>query len=547
MYPDAPFGPATLPSHARAHSQAVAHPRPCRALWALLADWIAFFFSYTFAAAASTIVSGAVAERCQIAAYLIYTCVITGFIYPTVVHWVWDPTGMLSAFNPNHILGGNIDFAGSGVVHMTGGVAGLVGAWVLGPRIGRWERPSEFEGHSTPLQIIGTFLLWFGWYGFNGGSTLVLHTYGRDMARVAVTTTISAATSGWFGLLIKKFLPKAMGGTGVYDVGHTCNSILGGLVGITAGCSTISAPGALATGFISAWVYHGGSCLARKLKVDDPLDAFAVHGACGFWGVMAVAFFCVPEYSYAPNSANPAYGTGYDAGVFTGRGDGRLFGAQVPSHTALAPTPCARRMHRQHTPAAPAGSMRTASPRARPAVPSSRLAVAVALVWSWSGLGLGLLSRGGFAVLCARRSSLCSSRSCGSAPSRSSCSTRCACLACSACPRTLKWLVSTTPSTAATPTTSTRRRRSRRKPRRRWRRRRPQPPWFNVLSTDLGMPAATPPPSRPVTKGRALAFSVFPLSRSTELHADLGKLCRGEACVPHPGASGCVACRRDVC
>jgi len=204
-----------------------------------------------------------------------------------------------------------------------------VGAWVLGPRIGRWERPSEFEGHSTPLQIIGTFLLWFGWYGFNGGSTLMLHTYGRDMARVAVTTTISAATSGWFGLLIKKFLPKAMGGTGVYDVSHTCNSILGGLVGITAGCSTISAPGALATGIISAWVYHGGSCLARKLKIDDPLDAFAVHGACGFWGVMAVAFFCVPEYSYAPNSNNPAYGTGADAGVFTGKGDGRLFGAQI--------------------------------------------------------------------------------------------------------------------------------------------------------------------------------------------------------------------------
>merc|ERR1719446_831078 len=130
-------------------------------------DWISFFFSYTFAAAASTIVSGALAERCQLGAYIIYTCVITGFIYPVVVHWVWNGDGFLSAFNADHILGGNIDFAGSGVVHMTSGVAGLIGAAILGPR----------EGHNTPLQVIGTFLLWFGWYGFNGGSTLIINTY----------------------------------------------------------------------------------------------------------------------------------------------------------------------------------------------------------------------------------------------------------------------------------------------------------------------------------------------------------------------------------
>merc|ERR1719446_571817 len=139
-------------------------------------DWISFFFSYTFAAAASTIVSGAVAERCQLGAYIVYTSVITGFIYPVVVHWVWNPDGFLSAFNPDHILdAGNIDFAGSGVVHMTGGVAGLVGAAILKPRTGRFEDPTKFAAHSSPLQVLGTFLLWFGWYGFNGGSTLFIN------------------------------------------------------------------------------------------------------------------------------------------------------------------------------------------------------------------------------------------------------------------------------------------------------------------------------------------------------------------------------------
>ena len=292
---------------------------------------ISFFFSFTFAAAASTIVSGAVAERCQIGAYLIYTVFITGFIYPIVVHWVWDPTGFLSAFNSNHIVGGMIDFAGSGVVHMTGGIAGFVGASMLGPRLGRWDNPDEFEGHSTPLQIIGTFLLWFGWYGFNGGSTLYIHGYGRDMARVSVCTTLSAAMSGSTGLLIKKFFPEKLGGSHTYDVGHTCNSILAGLVGITAGCATVSAPGALLIGFLSSFVYHGASCLMRKLKIDDPLDAFAVHGACGCWACIATGLFSVKAYSYAPNSGSPMYATigGSDGGAFTGETVGATLGAEL--------------------------------------------------------------------------------------------------------------------------------------------------------------------------------------------------------------------------
>merc|ERR1719310_2245812 len=124
---------------------------------------------------------------------------ITGFIYPCVVHWVWDSAGFLSAFNSDadkRILTGCVDFAGSGVVHMTGGWAAMVGAKVLGPRIDRWDRPHLFEGHSTPLQVIGTFLLWFGWYGFNPGSTLAINGQGNIAARTTVTTTLSAAMGG---------------------------------------------------------------------------------------------------------------------------------------------------------------------------------------------------------------------------------------------------------------------------------------------------------------------------------------------------------------
>ena len=137
-------------------------------------DFALWFFQYVFAAAAATIVSGAVAERAQLGAYLIYSTVITGLIYPVVVHWVWDGYGWASAFNGNEgddapLLGGQIDFAGSGVVHMTGGVAALIGAAVIGPRAGRFEgggrsgKPVAIKGHSSVLQVLGTFILWLGW------------------------------------------------------------------------------------------------------------------------------------------------------------------------------------------------------------------------------------------------------------------------------------------------------------------------------------------------------------------------------------------------
>jgi len=288
--------------------------------------WVGWQFQFAFAAAAATIVSGAVAERCQLSAYLIYTVVITGFIYPCVVHWVWDSAGFLSAFNGDkdkRIMAGCTDFAGSGVVHMTGGWAAMVAAAVLGPRRGRFEKPADFEGHSTPLQVIGTFLLWFGWYGFNPGSTLMIQGSANVAARSTVTTTLAAAMGGVTGLFVKRALPPAMGGSGVYDIGHTCNSLLGGLVGITAGCSVVDPWAAIIIGFVSAFVYHGASCTMRRLKIDDPLDAFAVHGACGLFGVIAVGLFTVKEYNAAIGVVDP------DAGIFMKNSSGKLFGTQI--------------------------------------------------------------------------------------------------------------------------------------------------------------------------------------------------------------------------
>jgi Amt family ammonium transporter len=288
--------------------------------------WTGWQFQFAFAAAAATIVSGAVAERCQLGAYLVYTCFITGFIYPVVVHWVWDSAGFLSAFNPDaskRVLAGCTDFAGSGVVHMTGGWAAMVAAKVLGPRTGRFEIPDAFEGHSTPLVVIGTFLLWFGWYGFNPGSTLMIQGSSEVAARSTVTTTLAAAAGGVTGLFVKRLLPPKFGGSGVYDIGHTCHSLLGGLVGITAGCSVVEPWAAVIIGFLAAFVYHGASCAMRQAKIDDPLDAFAVHGACGLLGVLVVGLFATKEYNAQIGVVNP------DAGIFMKDTTGILLASQV--------------------------------------------------------------------------------------------------------------------------------------------------------------------------------------------------------------------------
>jgi Amt family ammonium transporter len=269
-----------------------------------LALW---FFQYVFAAAAATIVSGAMAERTALGGYITYTTVITGFIYPVVVHWGWSSDGWASAFatgsvgNPDGAFKtGMVDFAGSGIVHTTGGVAALCGAAVVGPRTGRFDdakKPISMPGHSTTLQVMGTFILWLGWYGFNPGSTLGIANpaYAAGAARCVVTTTLSAAAGGIMVILLEKIV-----GDHTWSVGAACNGILAGLVSITAGTSVMLPGLAFLTGCLGGIVYFSASKIVLNVcKVDDPLDAFAVHGSCGFWGVTAAALFADKNLGYA--------------------------------------------------------------------------------------------------------------------------------------------------------------------------------------------------------------------------------------------------------
>jgi Amt family ammonium transporter len=250
------------------------------------------------------------AERTALSGYIVYTCIITSFIYPVVVHWGWSTTGWASFFNTVDSMNNGLqDFAGSGIVHMTGGIAALVGAYMVGPRIGRFDggKPVSMPGHSATLQVMGTLILWLGWYGFNPGSTLGLSAtgYARDAARITVTTTISAAAGGVTVCLLEKFL-----GDKTWSVSAVCNGILAGLVSITSGCSVTYPWSAMVIGWLGGFVYFGSSKLVLKvLKVDDPLDAFAVHGACGFWGVFATGLFSAPGYAYG-SGKGAFYGSG---------------------------------------------------------------------------------------------------------------------------------------------------------------------------------------------------------------------------------------------
>ena len=201
-----------------------------------------------------------------------------------VVYWTWG-YGWAFRFN-----GGLVDFGGSGIVHMTGGIAALVGAAVVGPRKGRFDetmKPIAMPAHNTTFQVLGTMILWVGWYGFNPGSTLALAGQGQIMARAVLTTTLAAASGG----LVTVFFDK-MFISHTWDVGMLCNGILAGLVAITAGAAEIQPWAAMIVGFLGGFVYLGASKTVLHIcHVDDPLDAFAVHGACGAWGVISCALF----------------------------------------------------------------------------------------------------------------------------------------------------------------------------------------------------------------------------------------------------------------
>jgi Amt family ammonium transporter len=289
-------------------------------------DWEGWLFQWAFAAAAATIVSGAMAERTAFSAYLIYSVVLTGFVYPVVVHWVWDGRGWLAAF-PNDINDtifkcGMIDFAGCGVVHMTGGFAALAGAYFVGPRLGRFTQDGEvadMPGHSATLVVLGTFLLWFGWYGFNPGSQLAIgsSTDAEIVGRCAVTTTLSGAAAGLTTLFARKIQ------SGTWDLVTSCNGALAGLVAITAGPSVLQPWAALIAGAIGALVFLGSKWLVLyKLKVDDPVDAIALHGFTGAWGLIVVGLLADKTY------VGQVYSDATDYGIFYG-GEGKLLGAEI--------------------------------------------------------------------------------------------------------------------------------------------------------------------------------------------------------------------------
>lgn len=254
----------------------------------VLASW---FFQVVFAGTAATIVAGAMAERTKFVAYLIYSFIISLFIYPVVVHWVWSGAGWLNTYSGS--TEGNwgfTDFAGSTVVHSVGGWASLVGAMILGPRLGRFGpngKPRVIPGHNMSLTALGTFILWLGWFGFNPGSQLAIASQGDAdaVAMVAVTTNLAAA-AGALGALFTAWLRY-----GKPDLGQKLNGVLGGLVAITAGCAYVDPLSSIIIGFIAGPIVVFSAELLEKLKIDDPVGAVPVHLVNGIWGTLAVGLF----------------------------------------------------------------------------------------------------------------------------------------------------------------------------------------------------------------------------------------------------------------
>lgn len=240
--------------------------------------FIDFFFQFAFAGAAATIATGAMAERTNFKAKLIYSAILGALLYPVVVFWTWGGGWIDEA--------GFIDFAGSTIVHQFGGIMALMGAIFLGPRVGRvWgrsPRPSNMA-----LAAMGTFILWFGWYGFNVGSTLEA-TDPNQLGLVAVNTTLAAA-AGALGAMFFQYMR-----TGHWDLAFILNGSLAGLVGITAGCAYVTPIAAIIIGLTAGVVVILSVEALERAKIDDAVGAFAVHGACGMLGSLAIGFWGVP-------------------------------------------------------------------------------------------------------------------------------------------------------------------------------------------------------------------------------------------------------------
>ena len=289
---------------------------------ALLAHWI---FQFAFADTASTITSGAMIGRTSFRGDIIYSIFVTAIIYPIIGHWAWGPDGFLALMGtPGHFLPslgqGFRDFAGSTVVHTIGGMVSLAGAIVLGPRIGRvFLRDDKKRGglpaaHSLPLATIGAFLLWFGWYGFNPGSTLSGMDY-EGIGRIATNTTIAACTGSLAAMLAALWIGPFKG---KFDTGFALNGMLAGLVAITAPCYWVSPFGAVMIGFVAGLVVFGGVYLMEYLRIDDPVGAVSVHGFAGIWGTLSLGLFASGQFGFTgplgPDNTAPVTGLFYGGG-----------------------------------------------------------------------------------------------------------------------------------------------------------------------------------------------------------------------------------------
>ncbi len=286
-------------------------------------DFSNFVFNLVFCATTATIVSGAMAERTKFLSYCVYSGVISGLVYPIEAHWIWGG-GWLAQM-------GFHDFAGSTAIHMVGGIAALIGAKILGPRIGKFVtdekgkvvKVNAFPGHNLPLGALGVFILWFGWYGFNGAAA----TSVEQLASIFVTTTIAPAVATVVCMVFTwvKY--------GKPDVSMCLNASLAGLVAITAPCDVTDAFGAIIIGAVAGLlVVFGVWLLDQKLHIDDPVGAVAVHMMNGIWGTIAVGLFATskaPGYSIADAAGNEMVGLFYGGGV-------KLLGLQLLGFAAVA-------------------------------------------------------------------------------------------------------------------------------------------------------------------------------------------------------------------
>src|SRR5437870_4221457 len=291
---------------------------------AFLAVWI---FQFAFADTCSTITSGSMIGRTGFAGDLVYSVAVSGFIYPIIGHWAWGPDGFLatmgSAGNFLPWVGQSFhDFAGSTVVHTIGGFIAIAGAIVLGPRIGgRFKRDGggPMMPHDLTIAASGGLLLWFGWYGFNPGSTLSAMDF-QGIGRVAANTTLAACAAGLTAMAYAYMLSKK------WDVSFTVNGFLAGLVAITCPCYWVSPVGAVLLGGVAGVVVVAGVEMLEWLRIDDPIGAVPVHGMCGIWGTLSLGLFACGKYgatgAVAPDNSAPLTGLFYGGGL-------HLLGAQA--------------------------------------------------------------------------------------------------------------------------------------------------------------------------------------------------------------------------